>query len=86
MKSISPIISRQLITLPIQRVDFGVGQSIRDPTDRFPEERRVVQLIECLRWESLHDVCFADEKGLDYCAEGEELEGGFIGCHFPVSE
>lgn len=25
--------------------------------------------------EGLHDVCAADDEGLDYCAEGEELEG-----------
>ncbi len=77
MKSIGTIVSRQLITLPIERVDFCVGQTVRDAADRFPEERRVVRLIECLCWESLHDVYFSSEKGVDYCAEGEELEGGF---------
>lgn len=34
--------------------------------------------------EGLYDVCFSYQEGLDYCAEGEELEGCGGGGHFSL--
>ena len=34
-----------------------------------------MRFIEGLGGEALHDVRFPDQDRLDYCAEGEELEG-----------
>lgn len=34
-----------------------------------------MQFIEGLCGETLHDVRFSNEDGLNYCAEREELEG-----------
>jgi len=68
-----------LITPPVQGADLRVRETVRDTSDRFPEERRVVRDVEGLFGERLHDVGFSDEEGLDDGAEGEELEGGLLG-------
>jgi len=68
-----------LIAPPVQGVDLRVRETVRDTSDRFPEERRVVRDVEGLFGERLHDVGFPDEEGLDDGAEGEELERGLLG-------
>lgn len=81
MKGINAIIRRQLIAPPIQAIDLRVSETVRDASDGFPEEGRVVRLVERLLGEALHDVGFSYEEGLQDCAEGEELEGCLLGGH-----
>jgi len=84
VQGIHSIVLRQRIRFAVQRIDFGIGDAVRDSSDCFSEERCVVRDVLRLFGERLDNVGFPHEERLDDGAEREELER-CGGRHFVVA-
>lgn len=79
---VGPIVGGELVGLVVERINLGIGEAVRNTTDRGTKVCAVVGFVVGLRSKALHNVVPCDGERLEDRAQGEE--GDLVGGHGDV--